>query len=101
EASKKGSKSADTGQQAKLERITGLLEANKQNYFNTVEKRKIQEDALLSLTNMICSHQTDPLFNAADAYNDDQLKKMDEVSEIIRDLKRLDKDLSTSKKSYY
>ncbi len=100
-SNKRSSKSMDDVQQTKYERTSGLLEANKKNYFNTLEKRKIQEEALLSLSNMICSHPTDPLFNTADVYNDDQLKKMDDISEISRELKRIDKELNLTKKSYY
>ncbi len=101
EATRKPGKSMDEAQQAKYERTAGLLDATKQNYFNTVEKRKLQEEALLSLANMISSHQTDPLFNASDTYNDEQLKKMDDLSDILRELKKIDRELSISKKSYY
>jgi hypothetical protein len=100
-ATRRAGKSMDDAQQSKYERTTGLLEAIKQNYFNTVEKRKIQEEAFLSMANMISAHQTDPLLYASDTYSEEQLIKMEELTEILRELKRIDKDLSTSKKSYY
>ena len=100
-ANKKSPKAMDVMQQTKFERITGLIEANKKNYSNIVERRKMQEEAMISLSNMICSHPIDPLFNTADVYNEDQLKKMDDISEIIRELKKIDKELNVTKKSYY
>jgi hypothetical protein len=102
-AGRKSSKSGsvDSAQQSKFERVTGLIEANKKNYLNIVERRKLQEDAMTSLMAMVSSHPMDPLFNATDVYNEDQIKKMDEITEIVRELKRIDKELNVTKKAFY
>ncbi len=98
---KKSAKNMDAAQQVKFERTAGLLEANKKSYFNAVERRKVQEDALLSLSSMVCMHQVDPLFNTSETYSEEQLKKMDEIGDILRDLKKIDREMNVAKKSYY
>ncbi len=88
-------------QQTKLDKVGGILDIEKKNYFNAVERRKVLEDAISSLSNLICSHQMDPLLGYPEVYNEDQLSKIDELVETTRDLKKTDKDMSTAKNAYY
>jgi hypothetical protein len=91
----------DSAQQAKYERIAGLLEAEKASYANAAEKKRILEDAMGSLVSLINSHQIDPILGQPESYSDDQLRKLDELSETARDLKKVDKEMSTIRRSHY
>ncbi len=88
-------------QQTKFDKINGILDIEKKNYANALERRKILEDALSSLVSTICSHQVDPLLGGFETYNDDQIKKIDELVDSSRDLKRIDKEMGAAKRSYY
>jgi len=91
----------DVAHRAKYEKNAGLIEANRKNYFASLERRNILEESLLSISNSICTHGTDPLFNASDVYSEEQLKKMDEILENLRELKKIDKEMNMAKKTLY
>ena len=87
--------------QSKLEKVAGIIEIEKRNYVNSAERRHIAEEALLSIVNSITHHSIDSSLGAADTYLDDQLKKMDEIADIIREIRKYDKEMNTAKRSYY
>lgn len=91
----------DAGLQAKYDRITGSLEAERNNYRNLNDKRKITEDSIVSLINSIIMHPQDPLIGNTDVYSDDQIQKMDELNDYIRELKKIDKEMRSTKNSFY
>lgn len=98
-------KSAEGGeaaqQQSKMERTGGAMEAEKRNYTASVERKKILEDALAGLIANITSHPLDHILGGPEPYNDDQIKKLDELVDTSRDLKKVDKEMMTSRNLYY
>lgn len=101
EASRSVTEKKDAGAQSKIERIQGSMDGDKRNYGSFNEKRKMLEDAVVSLVNMIVSHSHDSLIGMPDNYNEDQLRKMDEMQDAVRELKKIDKDMRLAKNSYY
>lgn len=93
--------SQDGGQQAKYERLSGLVEAEKKNYTTASERRRMQEEAILSLIQMITNHPLDPTLNAPENYNEEQLKKMEDIADTVREMRKSDKEMAVSKRSYY
>jgi len=91
----------DNALQSKYERLAGSVEAEKNNYRALYEKRKLTEDAILALVNSIIFHTQDPLLGNTDVYTDEQIQKMDEIVDNFRELKKLDKDMKSTKNSFY
>ncbi|MGC8764747.1 MAG: hypothetical protein ACP5QT_02540 [Brevinematia bacterium] len=85
----------------KLEKAADIIEIEKRNYINSAEKRRIAEEALISIVNSITHHGIDSGLGAADTYQEDQLKKMEEIADIIRELRKFDKEMCTAKRAYY
>jgi len=87
--------------QSKLEKAAGLIEIEKRNYINAAERRRILEEALISIVNYITNHGMDTSLGASDVYQEDQLKKMEEIVDTLRELKKYDKEMNVAKRSYY
>lgn len=90
----------DDALHAKYERMAGALDAEKSAYQTALEKRRMLEETLQSVVAQIVQHVTEPLLNLPDTYTDAQLKNIDELLDIARDLKKVDKELTTTKHSY-
>lgn len=88
-------------QQSKMERAGGAMEAEKRNYNASVDRKKILEDALAGLVANITSHPLDHILGGPEPYNDDQIKKIDELVDTSRELKKVDKEMTTSRNLYY
>lgn len=91
----------DQAIQSKLEKIAGIIEMEKRNYVNAAERRRITEEALISIVNSITTHGMDSSLGASDTYMEEQLKKMDEINDAIRELKKYDKEMCIAKRNYY
>ncbi len=98
---RKSSNQQDSAMQTKLEKLAGIIEIEKRNYIAAAERRKIAEDALTAIINSIINHGMDSSLGAPDTYQDDQLKKMEEIADILRELKKYDKEMNTAKRGYY
>ncbi len=85
--------------QAKLERISGAVSAEKTNYSSLIEKRRILEESLISLANMVSNHPVDPLLDMPAIYTEDQEQKLEEMADTSRTLRRLQKDLNITRNS--
>lgn len=97
--SSEGSESAQ--QQSRMERTGGAMEAEKRNYNASVDRKKILEDALSGLVANITSHPLDHILGGPEPYNDDQIKKIEELVDTSRELKKVDKEMTTSRNLYY
>lgn len=87
--------------QAKLDRLTGILDLEKKNYASAVDRRKMMEDALLSMVNTLIMHSSEPLLGFPENYSEDQLKRLEELSETGRELRKIDKEMASYRRSYY
>ena len=95
-----GGGSDDSGAKAKYERLSGASDAEKMNYQTLLERRKQLEDQVLMTVNMVMNHSTEPILELPDTYTEDALKRLDEVLDIVRELRSVDKQLTTAKNSY-
>ncbi|MCX7820538.1 MAG: hypothetical protein N2258_02560 [Brevinematales bacterium] len=91
----------DSAMQTKLEKLAGIIEIEKRNYINAAERRRIAEEALVAIINSITTHSMDSSLGAADTYQEDQIKKMDEIADTIREIKKYDKEMCVAKRGYY
>ncbi|OHD54752.1 MAG: hypothetical protein A2Y33_01905 [Spirochaetes bacterium GWF1_51_8] len=89
-----------SGNRSKYERIVGAAEAERLNYQNLLEKRKLVEENLLSIANLIVNHPNEQLLAMPDIYSDDQLAKLEELPEISRELRRLQKEMQLARNNY-
>ncbi|URA10749.1 hypothetical protein [Thermospira aquatica] len=100
ERPKTSAQKKDDAMQAKFERMTGALEAERNVYQSALERRRILEENLQSMVAQIIQHTTEPLLNLPDTYTESQLKSLDDLLELARDLKKADKELVVTKNSY-
>ncbi len=96
----KGGGNNDSGIQQKIERVAGTVEAEKNNYRNLLEKRKMMEEAVISIANLLISHPDSPVIDLPDTYTEDQLAKLDEIAETAKQLRKLDRDMITMKNGF-
>lgn len=90
----------DPSLQSKYERISGAFDAEKMNYNNLLEQRKMKEDALLALANNAINHMDDPLLEMPTVNTEDQNHNLDEIAEVARELRRIDKSLAATKSNF-
>ncbi len=97
---KKAKEGKDTSAaQAKLERMSGAVEAERRNYQSLLEQRHMLEQGLNSLVSIISTHSQDPIMSADSIYSDDQVSKLDEIAETSRNLKRVQKEMNITRNS--
>jgi hypothetical protein len=95
-----GSGEDPSGNRSKYERLVGAAEAEKMNYQNLLEKRKLMEETLLSIANLATNHPNEQLLAMPDIYSDDQLARLEELPEISRELRRLQKEMQLARNNY-
>lgn len=86
--------------QQKYERISGSMEAERMNYKKLVGERKNLEESILSISNLISNHSNDPLLEMPSTYNESQIEQLDKMGDIIRNLKKINKDMKIAENAY-
>lgn len=98
---RRASENVESAKQSQMDRASGVMEAEKRNYGTAADRRKMLEDALSGLVGIVTNHPFDHMLGFPEPYNEDQTKKLDELAETTRDLKKCDKEMHTARNSYY
>ncbi len=98
---KRKSGGTDTNQiRSKYDRAKGMADAEQANYKKLADHRSMLETRLSETVAMVHTHGSDPLLSMGSVYTKDQLKRVESLNEIARELKRIDKDLNQSSANY-